>query len=180
MSDTTRLTGNRPESISGETRSITTRVLPSACSCIFCSFVDTRLVGWAVRAPESGQIRWVQAYTCDRVGTLQAFESLSTGGARGQPAFGMVYTPAAGRREQDVPAACRYPVSCHIHLRGGSTGTTSEPEAEAVLVAAVVKGAPLQMVHINSTSHNRAPQMLQILREACARRRAWVYLCVFV
>ena len=87
--------------------------------------------------------------------------------------FGMVYTPAASRWEilEMFRLAAKYRASCHVHLRGGSTGTTSEPEAglEEVISAAAVTGAPLQVVHINSSSRNRAPQMLQILREARAR-----------
>jgi dihydroorotase len=87
--------------------------------------------------------------------------------------FGMVYTPAASRWEilEMFRLAAKYRASCHVHLRGGSTGTTSEPEAglEEVLAAATVTGAPLQVVHINSSSRNRAPQMLQIIREARAR-----------
>ena len=87
--------------------------------------------------------------------------------------FGMVYTPAASRWEilEMFRLAAKYRASCHVHLRGGSTGTTSEPEAglEEAISAAAVTGAPLQVVHINSSSRNRAPQMLQILREARAR-----------
>ena len=87
--------------------------------------------------------------------------------------FGVSYTPVATRWEilEMFRLAAKYHASCHVHLRGGSTGTTAEPEAglEEVLAAAAVTGAPLQVVHINSTSRNRAPQMLQILHEARAR-----------
>jgi len=87
--------------------------------------------------------------------------------------FGMVYTPAATRWEilEMFRLAAKYHASCHVHIRGGSTGSSAEPEAglEEVIAAAAVTGAPLQVVHINSSSRNRAPQMLQILREARAR-----------
>jgi dihydroorotase len=64
--------------------------------------------------------------------------------------------------------AAKYRASCHVHLRGGSTGASSEPEAglEEALAAAAITGAPLQVVHINSSSRNQAPHMLQILHEA--------------
>jgi N-acyl-D-aspartate/D-glutamate deacylase len=84
--------------------------------------------------------------------------------------FGMVYTPAATRWEilEMFRVAAKYRASCHVHLRGGSTGSSAEPEAglEEALAAAAITGAPLQVVHINSSSRNHAPQMLQILREA--------------
>ena len=87
--------------------------------------------------------------------------------------FGMVYTPAATRWEvlQMFRLAAKYRASCHVHLRGGSTGSTSEPEAglEEAVAAAAVTGAPLHVVHINSSARSRAPQMLQILHEARAR-----------
>jgi N-acyl-D-aspartate/D-glutamate deacylase len=87
--------------------------------------------------------------------------------------FGMVYTPAATRWEilEMFRVAAKYRASCHVHLRGGSTGSTSEPEAglEEAIAAAAITGAPLHVVHINSSARSRAPQMLQILREARAR-----------
>jgi cytosine/adenosine deaminase-related metal-dependent hydrolase len=87
--------------------------------------------------------------------------------------FGMVYTPAATRWEilEMFRLAAKYGASCHVHLRGGSTGSSSEPEAglEEAIAAAAITGAPLQVVHINSSARNHAPQMLQILREARAR-----------
>src|SRR5262252_806789 len=84
--------------------------------------------------------------------------------------FGMVYTPAATRWEilQMFRLAAQYHASCHVHLRGGSTGSSNEPEAglEEAIAAATITGAPLHVVHINSSSRDHAPQMLQILREA--------------
>jgi cytosine/adenosine deaminase-related metal-dependent hydrolase len=100
---------------------------------------------------------------------------MEIGFREGAPAagFGMVYTPAATRWEilEMFRVAARFHASCHVHIRGGSTGAAGEPEAglEEVLAAAAVTGAPLQVVHINSSSRNHAPQMLQILSEARAR-----------
>jgi N-acyl-D-aspartate/D-glutamate deacylase len=86
--------------------------------------------------------------------------------------FGMSYTPAATRWEilEMFRLAAKHHASCHVHLRGGSTGAYSEPEAglEEAIAAATVTGAPLHVVHINSSSRDHAPHMLQILREARA------------
>lgn len=113
-----------------------------------------------------------QVATPEQVAEMQAL--METGFHQGAVAagFGMVYTPAATRWEilEMFRVAAKYRASCHVHIRGGSSGSTAEPEAglEEALAAAAVTGAPLQVVHINSSSRNRAPQMLQILREARA------------
>jgi hypothetical protein len=63
-------------------------------------------------------------------------------------------------------AAARFNASCHVHLRGNAE--TGEPEEglEEVLAASEVTGAPLQMVHINSSSLSHAPQMLRMIAKA--------------
>lgn len=82
--------------------------------------------------------------------------------------LGPTYTPAATRWEilEMFRVAARYKASCHVHLRGNAE--TGEPEAglEEVLAASAITGAPLQVVHINSSSLSHAPQMLQMIREA--------------
>jgi N-acyl-D-aspartate/D-glutamate deacylase len=114
-----------------------------------------------------------QAATAQQIEEMKRL--MDTGFRQGAVAagFGMVYTPAATRWEilEMFRLAVKYRASCHVHLRGGSTGSASEPEAglEEVIAAAAVTGAPLQVVHINSSSRDHAPQMLQILREARAR-----------
>src|SRR5206468_5156511 len=74
--------------------------------------------------------------------------------------FGMVYTPAATRWEilEMFRLAAKYRASCHVHLLGGSTGTTAEPEAglEEVVSAAAVTGGRLQVVDIHPSSRTRA------------------------
>ena len=111
--------------------------------------------------------------SAEQVAQMQ--QLMETGFRQGAVAagFGMVYTPAATRWEilQMFRVAAKYRASCHVHLRSGATGSMSEPEAglEEALAAAAITGAPLQVVHINSSSRNHAPQMLQILHEARAR-----------
>jgi N-acyl-D-aspartate/D-glutamate deacylase len=86
--------------------------------------------------------------------------------------FGMTYTPAASRWEilEMFRVAARFKASCHVHLRGVS-GTGNEPEEglEEAIAACAITGAPLQVVHINSSSLRHAPQMLQMISEARSR-----------
>jgi N-acyl-D-aspartate/D-glutamate deacylase len=85
--------------------------------------------------------------------------------------LGPTYTPAATRWEilEMFRVAARFKASCHVHLRGNAE--TGEPEAglEEVLAASAITGAPLHVVHINSSSLGHAPQMLQMISEARAR-----------
>jgi N-acyl-D-aspartate/D-glutamate deacylase len=82
--------------------------------------------------------------------------------------LGPTYTPAATRWEilEMFRVAARFNASCHVHLRGNAE--TGEPEEglEEVLAASAVTGAPLQVVHINSSSLSHAPHMLQMIAEA--------------
>ena len=87
--------------------------------------------------------------------------------------FGMVYTPAATRWEilEMFRLAARFHASCHVHLRGASSVGNSEPEEglEEAIAASAITGAPLHVVHINSSSLTHAPHMLRIIAEARAR-----------
>jgi N-acyl-D-aspartate/D-glutamate deacylase len=82
--------------------------------------------------------------------------------------LGPTYTPAATRWEvlEMFRVAARFHASCHVHIRGNAE--TGEPEQglEEVIAASAITGAPLQVVHINSSSLSQAPQMLQMIREA--------------
>ena len=84
--------------------------------------------------------------------------------------FGMVYTPAATRWEilEMFRMAAKHRASCHVHLRRGPR----DPRRSRKRVwrrprwGCCDYGRALHVVHINSSSRNHAPQMLQILREA--------------
>jgi N-acyl-D-aspartate/D-glutamate deacylase len=95
---------------------------------------------------------------------------MERGFAEGAVAAGLgpTYTPAATRWEilEMFRIAARFNASCHVHLRGNAE--TGEPEEglEEVLAASAVTGAPLQVVHINSSSLSHAPHMLQMIAEA--------------
>lgn len=87
--------------------------------------------------------------------------------------FGMTYTPASTRWEilEMFRVVARFKASCHVHLRAASSVSQAEPEdgLEEALAASAVTGAPLHVVHINSSSTSHAPHMLQIIAEARAR-----------
>jgi N-acyl-D-aspartate/D-glutamate deacylase len=82
--------------------------------------------------------------------------------------LGPTYTPAATRWEilEMFRVAARFKASCHVHLRGNAESNEPEEGLEEVLAASAITGAPLQVVHINSSSLNHAPHMLQMIAEA--------------
>jgi len=82
--------------------------------------------------------------------------------------LGPTYTPAASRWEilEMFRVAARFHASCHVHLRGNAESNEPEEGLEEVLAASAVTGAPLHVVHINSSSLNHAPHMLQMIAEA--------------
>jgi N-acyl-D-aspartate/D-glutamate deacylase len=80
---------------------------------------------------------------------------------------GFPYTPAATREELlavfRVAAMTKTPI--HLHITPGAAGLD-----EALLLAGETN-APLQVVHINSSSLAETPVMLEMIREARARGR---------
>jgi N-acyl-D-aspartate/D-glutamate deacylase len=80
---------------------------------------------------------------------------------------GFPYTPAATREELlavfRVAAMTKTPI--HVHITPGSAGL------EEALLLAGETNAPLQVVHINSSSLAETPVMLEMIREARARGR---------
>ncbi len=82
--------------------------------------------------------------------------------------FGTAYTPAASVWEvqEMFRVAAKHQASCHVHMREArepAIGALSE-----MIAAAQVSGAPLHIVHINSTGTQWTPQLLQIIGEARA------------
>ncbi len=83
--------------------------------------------------------------------------------------FGPAYTPAASHWEiqEMFRVAAKIGASCHVHLR-----EAREPAIGAlgdVIAAAAITGAPLHVVHINSTGTQWTPKLLQIIGEARSR-----------
>ncbi len=87
--------------------------------------------------------------------------------------FGIVYTPAATYWEilEMFRVAARFQASCHVHLRGASSTIENGENGRMqglseVIAAAAISGAPLQVVHINSSGQESVGKMLQIIADA--------------
>ena len=87
--------------------------------------------------------------------------------------FGLDYTRGASRWEviEMFKVAAEYGASCHVHLRGkGHKEPSNSIEAlEEVLALAAVTGAPLHVVHLNSTGMRAVPQLLEMISGARER-----------
>lgn len=101
---------------------------------------------------------------------------LETGLKQGAVAvgLGLQYTPGASRWEilEMFRVAARHGASCHVHMRYGAPkepGSSIEA-LEEVVSAAAITGAPLHVVHVNSTGGRLALKLLQMIGEARARK----------
>ena len=84
--------------------------------------------------------------------------------------FGLAYTPNASRWEalEMFRVASHYGAPCHVHMRGvGNKEPLNSIEGLSELVAAsATSGAPLHLVHINSSGLRAVPSLLQMIEEA--------------
>jgi N-acyl-D-aspartate/D-glutamate deacylase len=99
---------------------------------------------------------------------------LEKGLRRGALAVGLgpAYTEAATNWEimQVFRVAAKYHVSCHVHIRASLPGTKGNFSGfEEVMAAAAITGAPLHIVHIQSTGGPNVVDELQMISEARAR-----------
>jgi N-acyl-D-aspartate/D-glutamate deacylase len=99
---------------------------------------------------------------------------LEKGLQRGAVAVGLgpAYTEAATNQEiVDVfRVAAKYHASCHVHIRGsGAPLEGNFTGFEEVMAAAAITGAPLHIVHIQSTGGPNVIQELQMIAEARSR-----------
>lgn len=87
--------------------------------------------------------------------------------------FGIQYTPNASRWEilEMFRVAARYGASCHVHMRhaGVKEPGSSIQALEELIAAATITGAPLHVVHIQSTGGPATPKLLQMIGEAKSR-----------
>jgi N-acyl-D-aspartate/D-glutamate deacylase len=102
-------------------------------------------------------------------------QRLENGLKRGAVAvgFGIQYTPNASRWEilEMFRVAARYGASCHVHMRhaGVKEPGSSIQALEELIAAATITGAPLHVVHIQSTGGPATPKLLQMIGEAKSR-----------
>jgi len=80
--------------------------------------------------------------------------------------FSTAYTPGATAWEtlEVFRVAARYKASVHVHLR--SARDKSLESISEVLGPAAITGAPLHIVHLNSSGSEFTPQLLSIIAEA--------------
>lgn len=88
--------------------------------------------------------------------------------------FGIQYTPNASRWEilEMFRVAALYGASCHVHMRhaGIKEPGSSIQALQEVISAAAITGAPLHVVHIQSTGGPATPKLLQMIAEAKSRK----------
>jgi len=88
--------------------------------------------------------------------------------------FGIQYTPNASRWEilEMFRIAARYGASCHVHMRhaGVKEPGSSIQALEEVISAAAITGAPLHVVHVQSTGGPATPKLLEMISEAKSRK----------
>ena len=102
-------------------------------------------------------------------------QTLERGLKRGAVAvgFGIQYTPNASRWEilEMFRVAERFGASCHVHMRhaGVKEPANSIQALEELIAAAAITGAPLHVVHIQSTGGPATPKLLQMITEAKSR-----------
>jgi N-acyl-D-aspartate/D-glutamate deacylase len=79
--------------------------------------------------------------------------------------FGVAYSPGATKQEliEMFKVAAKYNASCHVHMRSTPDDFSN---IEELLEASRISGAPLQVVHINSSGGERAGQYLDIIAKA--------------
>jgi len=83
--------------------------------------------------------------------------------------FGIAYTAAASHWEilEMFRAAASFGAPCFVHLRHlGDKEPNSIQALEEVIAAAMISGAPLHAVHIQSTGGRATPRLLQMISEA--------------
>jgi hypothetical protein len=102
-------------------------------------------------------------------------QTLEDGLKRGAVAvgFGIQYSPGASRWEilEMFRVAQRFGASCHVHMRhaGVKEPGSSIQALEELIAAAAITGAPLHVVHIQSTGGPATPKLLQMINEAKSR-----------
>lgn len=79
--------------------------------------------------------------------------------------FGVAYSPGATKEEliEMFKAAARYNSTGHVHMRSTPDDFSN---IEELLEASKISGAPLHIVHINSSGGERAGQYLEIIAKA--------------
>lgn len=88
--------------------------------------------------------------------------------------FGIQYIPQASHWEilEMFRVAARFGATCHVHMRnaGIKEPANSIQALEEVIAAAAITGAPLHVVHIQSTGGPATPNLLMMVGEAQSQK----------
>ena len=88
--------------------------------------------------------------------------------------FGIQYVPQASHWEilEMFREAAHFGASCHVHLRnaGLKEPASSTQALEEVIAAAAITGAPLHVVHVQSTGGKNTARLLEMIAEARSRK----------
>jgi len=115
-----------------------------------------------------------RAATDAEISDMKAF--LERGLRRGAVAvgFGIQYVPQASHWEilEMFRVAAQFGASCHVHLRnaGLKEPASSTQALEEVIAAAAITGAPLHVVHVQSSGGKNTAKLLQMISEARSRK----------
>lgn len=122
--------------------------------------------------PASGRAMQTVAGAAERQAMRREIERGLDQGAIGI-GMGLVYTPGATRSEVieifRVAAAHGVPVFVHVRSSGRLEPGSSVESVAEVIAAAAITGAPLHIVHINSSCMGDSPECLQMIAGARAR-----------
>ena len=88
--------------------------------------------------------------------------------------FGIQYVPFASHWEilEMFRVASRFGASCHVHMRnaGLKEPASSTQALEELIAATAITGAPLHVVHVQSTGGKATPRLLEMIAEARAHK----------
>tara|TARA_Y100001934_G_scaffold77356_1_gene96190 strand:- start:7979 stop:9427 length:1449 start_codon:yes stop_codon:yes gene_type:complete len=86
--------------------------------------------------------------------------------------FGIAYTPMAARTEvlEVFHVASEFNASCHVHMRkSGHHDPGAISSLQELIANSVISGAPLHIVHIQSTGKRVTPELLKMVAGAQSR-----------
>jgi len=125
---------------------------------------------WTKLLPDAESTR--QVATAEQISRMrQHLEAQLKNGAVAV-GFGLAYTPVASFTEviEMFRLAARFKAPCHVHIRGGYTGATASDGrvrgVSEVIAASAITGAPVQVVHINSSGVEMTAELLKMIGEA--------------
>ncbi len=126
--------------------------------------------GWTKLLPEDQAAK--QVATAEQISEMKRLLEAQLKAGAVAVGFGLAYTPVADYNEviEMFRLAARFKASCHVHIRGGSTqGASSDNRVKGVsemIAASAISGAPVQIVHVNSSGMEMTSTLLAMIGDA--------------